>query len=130
MFDIGLAELLLLSIIVLLVIGPKQLPETMRTLGLWIGRMRRSFTRVKAEIEREIGMDDVRRQLHNEAIMEQMKDIERDVGSAIDDASISPPKEHPARDAQDAEGPIGDQAVEPSDPADTNDGRRSAADGT
>ena len=116
MFDIGLFELLLLSIVVLLVIGPKRLPETLRTLGLWIGRMRRSFTRVKSEIEREIGMDDVRRQLHNEAVMEQMKDIERDVGGVIDDARIGAEKEDSSRDSHSAEGPTGDQAVEPSGP--------------
>ena len=117
MFDIGLSELLLLSVIVLLVIGPKRLPETLRTLGLWIGRMRRSFTRVKTEIEREIGMDDVRRQLHNEAIMEQMKEIERDVGGAVDDARIGVPNEDPPQDGHDEEGPTGNQAVEPSGPS-------------
>ncbi len=112
MFDIGLLELLLLSVVVLLVVGPRRLPETLRTLGLWIGRMRRSFTRVKSEIEREIGMDDVRRQLHNEAVMEQMKEIERDVGGAIDDAKIGSSSE----DTVHSEGPTGDQAVEPSGP--------------
>lgn len=118
MFDIGLSELLLLSVIVLLVIGPRRLPETLRTLGLWIGRMRRSFTRVKAEIEREIGMDDVRRQLHNESIMEQMKEIERDVGGAVDDARIGgASNEDPPQDIHDAEGPTGNQAVEPSGPS-------------
>ncbi len=110
MFDIGFSELLLLSVIVLLVIGPKRLPETLRTLGLWIGRMRRSFTRVKSEIEREIGMDDVRRQLHNEAVMEQMKEIERDVGGAINDANIGSSTD------LSPQGPTGDQAVEPSGP--------------
>ena len=116
MFDIGLSELLLLSVIVLLVIGPKRLPETLRTLGLWIGRMRRSFTRVKTEIEREIGMDDVRQQLHNEAIMEQMKDIERDVGGALDEARIGASNADPPQNIHNAEGPTEDQAVEPSGP--------------
>ena len=133
MFDIGLFELLLLSIVVLLVIGPKRLPETLRTLGLWIGRMRRSFMRVKSEIEREIGMDDVRRQLHNEAVMEQMKDIERDVGGVIDDARIGAEKEGPSQDSHSAEGPTGDQAVEPSGPVmpspPPDDSSRKARDG-
>ncbi len=127
MFDIGLLELLLLSVVVLLVVGPKRLPETLRTLGLWIGRMRRSFTRVKAEIEREIGMDDVRRQLHNESIMEQMKEIERDVGGAIEDAGQaagdSPQTIHSP------EGPTGNQAVEPSSPVTPPDSPRKARDG-
>ena len=69
MFDIGFPELALASIVALLVLGPERLPGALRTLGLWIGRLRRSYYSVKTEIEREIGMDDVRRQLHNEQIL-------------------------------------------------------------
>jgi len=83
MFDIGFTELLLVAVVTLLVIGPEKLPETLRTVGLWMGRLRRSFLSVKTEIEREIGMDDVRRQLHNEAIMDEMKRIERDVKNTV-----------------------------------------------
>ncbi len=79
MFEIGFPELMLIALVGLLVIGPERLPETLRTLGLWFGRMRRSFTSVKAEIEKEIGMDEVKRQLHNEAIMEEMRRIESEV---------------------------------------------------
>ncbi len=83
MFEIGFPELILIAIVGLLVIGPERLPEALRTLGLWIGRMRRSFTNVKTEIEKEIGMDEIRRQLHNEAVMEEMKRIERDVRDSV-----------------------------------------------
>jgi len=69
------------SVVALLVLGPERLPETLRTLGLWFGRMRRSFSAVKVEIEREIGMDEVRRQLHNEAILEEMRELESNVNS-------------------------------------------------
>jgi sec-independent protein translocase protein TatB len=89
MLEIGLPELILIAIVGLLVIGPERLPETLRTLGLWMGRMRRSFTQVKAEIEKEIGMDEVKRQLHNEAIMEEMKRIEAEVKSTADTARSS-----------------------------------------
>ncbi len=86
MLEIGFPELILIAIVGLLVIGPERLPETLRTLGLWLGRMRRSFTAVKAEIEKEIGMDEVKRQLHNEAIMEEMKRIEAEVKHTADAA--------------------------------------------
>lgn len=76
-------ELLLVAFVALLVIGPSRLPETLRTLGLWIGRLSRSFNSVKAEIEKEIGMDEIRRQLHNESVMEEMKRIEREVKRSI-----------------------------------------------
>ena len=83
MFDIGFTELLLVAVVTLLVIGPEKLPETLRTVGLWLGRLRRSFVAVKSEIEREIGMDDVRRQLHNEGIMDEMKRIEKEVKNTV-----------------------------------------------
>ena len=91
MFDIGFPELLLVAIVGLLVIGPNRLPEALRTLGLWLGRMRRSFNTVKAEIEKEVGMDEVRRQLHNEAVMDEMKRIEREVKDTGKAARIDPP---------------------------------------
>ena len=109
MFDIGFPELLLVSVVALLVLGPERLPEALRTLGLWLGRMRRSFSRVKVEIEREIGMDEIRRQLHNEAIMEQMKQIEQDVSGASQDIRSAVETA--------AEGPTEDQAVEPDGPS-------------
>jgi len=112
MFDIGFPELLLIAIVGLLVIGPERLPEALRTLGLWIGRMRRSFTNVKTEIEKEIGMDEIRRQLHNEAVMEEMKRIERDVRDSVhaaegpavaapdSTADQQPPGEPPQEDSE------------------------------
>lgn len=86
MFDVGFPELILVSVIALLVLGPERLPEALRTMGLWLGRLRRSFTTVKAEIEREIGMDEIRRQLHNEAVLEDIKRIEDEVRATGEDA--------------------------------------------
>ncbi len=85
--DFGSLELLLILVVTLLVIGPEKLPDTLRALGLWFGRLSRSFNSVKSEIEKEIGMDDVRRQLHNEAVMQEMKRIEDEVKGAIDPAN-------------------------------------------
>ena len=82
--DFGSLEILLILVVTLVVIGPEKLPEALRALGLWFGRLSRSFNSVKSEIEKEIGMDDVRRQLHNEAVMQEMKRIEDEVKSAID----------------------------------------------
>ena len=89
-------ELMLIVLVTLLVIGPERLPETMRTLGLWIGRLSRSFTTMKVEIEHEIGMDDVRRQLHNESVMAQMKQIEDEVKNSIEPPVMQKPPANPA----------------------------------
>ncbi len=110
MLDIGGLELLLIAVVALLVIGPERMPEALRTLGLWLGRLRRSFTSVKNEIEKEIGMDEVRRQLHNESVMEQMKRIEEEVQNSVNPDFNDP---HPTREAATAETEDTTETAEP-----------------
>ena len=106
MFDIGFPELLLISIVALLVIGPEKLPETIRTITLWIGRFRRSFSKIKQEIENEIGADEIKAQLYNESIMQDieksrktLEDVKDNVTGAINqvDSSLSEIKATPTK---------------------------------
>ena len=69
MFGISFSELLLVGLVALLVLGPERLPGAARTAGLWVGRLKRSFNAIKQEVERELGADEIRRQLHNEHIL-------------------------------------------------------------
>lgn len=89
MFDIGFMELLLISIVALLVLGPEKLPQAVRTAALWIGRARRSFNKVRSEIEREINADDIRRQLHNESIMSDLDKAKQKAGRLTRDTKDS-----------------------------------------
>ena len=50
MFDIAFPELVLVCAVALVVLGPERLPTAIRTLGLWCGRLRRSYYSVKTEI--------------------------------------------------------------------------------
>ncbi|AGZ33229.1 twin-arginine translocase subunit TatB [Pseudomonas sp. SWI6] len=77
MFGISFSELLLVGLVALLVLGPERLPGAARTAGLWIGRLKRSFNSIKMEVEREIGADDIRRQLHNEHILQMEQEARR-----------------------------------------------------
>ena len=93
MFDIGFPELLLISVVALLVIGPERLPDTIRTVSLWVGRIQRSFRNLKREIETEIGADEIRSQLHNESIMQDLEatkntvqDVQQEVQNTIQSA--------------------------------------------
>ena len=79
MFDLGFPEFFIAALVALVVLGPQRLPGALRTLGLWLGRFRRAYYNVKTEVEREIGMDEVRRQLHNEQVMADVKRVEREV---------------------------------------------------
>lgn len=92
MFDIGFSELLLVGLVALVVLGPERLPGAVRTTSLWIGRLKRSFSNIKAEVEREIGADEIRRQLHNEHIL----DLERQMKeSLMPTPSTTPPPAKP-----------------------------------
>ena len=97
MFDIGFTELLLVGLVALVVLGPERLPGAVRTTGLWVGRIKRSFSNIKAEVEREIGADEIRRQLHNERIL----DLEREMKQSIMPPSMTakPSSPPPATEA-------------------------------
>lgn len=84
MFNIHSTELLLVAIVALIVIGPEKLPSAIKTTSLWVGRFRRSFYKVKAEIERELNADEIRRQLHNESVLADLEDAKSQVKSAAD----------------------------------------------
>ncbi|HFH3235745.1 TPA: Sec-independent protein translocase protein TatB [Pseudomonas aeruginosa] len=77
MFGISFSELLLVGLVALLVLGPERLPGAARTAGLWIGRLKRSFNTIKQEVEREIGADEIRRQLHNEHILSMEREAQK-----------------------------------------------------
>ncbi|HIG39932.1 MAG: Sec-independent protein translocase protein TatB [bacterium] len=83
MFDVGFPEILLVSVVALLFIGPERLPETVRTIMLWLGRIRTSFANIKTEIEQEIGADEIRRQIYNESIMTELDKSKQQIQDAI-----------------------------------------------
>ena len=95
MFDIGFAELLLIAVVGLLVIGPERLPGAIRTGSAWLNRLRRGFNELKHEVQRE---------LHNDAVMEELrktsesvrKETERwrdDLTGATDQENVDPDRQ-------------------------------------
>ena len=61
MFDIGFSEIVVIAVVALVVIGPERLPKTARTLGHLFGRLQRYVSDVKADISREIELDELRK---------------------------------------------------------------------
>ena len=61
MFDIGFSELLVIGVVALIVIGPEKLPRMARTVGVLAGRLQRYVSDVKADINREIELDELRK---------------------------------------------------------------------
>lgn len=83
MLDISFFELLVIAVVALVVIGPERLPEAVRGVSLWIGRFKRSLRETRSELERQIGADDIRRQLHNEEVMQSLEKTRREIEAAM-----------------------------------------------
>ncbi|MDA8962304.1 Sec-independent protein translocase protein TatB [Congregibacter sp.] len=73
MFDIGFAELLIIGVVALIVIGPERLPDAIRTASAWLNRIRRGFNDIKQEVQQE---------LHNDAVMKDLRAL-RDTGEDL-----------------------------------------------
>ena len=61
MFDIGFSEIVVIAAVALIVIGPERLPKAARTMGLLFGRLQRYVGDVKADISREMELDELRK---------------------------------------------------------------------
>ena len=61
MFDVGFSELMVIAVVALIVIGPERLPRVARTLGHLFGKLQRYVNDVKADISREIELDELRK---------------------------------------------------------------------
>ena len=84
MFDIGFAELLLIGVVGLLVVGPEQLPGAVRAVLAWTNRFRRSFDQIRTE---------VRRELHNDEIMQKLKAESQQLEQQVRDTAQSVERE-------------------------------------
>ncbi|MAL68345.1 MAG: twin-arginine translocase subunit TatB [Porticoccaceae bacterium] len=89
MFDIGFSEILIVATLTLIIMGPKRLPETVKTITLWLGRIRNFINSAKVEIENEVGIDEIKKQLHNEKIMTEIEKSKRELNSISKDLSMS-----------------------------------------
>lgn len=96
MFDIGFGKLALIAVVALIVLGPERLPRVARTAGALLRRARNSWLSVRAEIERELATDELKRSLRDVA---DAADIRRDVAEVAQSIEQPPDKDAPAADA-------------------------------
>jgi sec-independent protein translocase protein TatB len=61
MFDIGFSEIMVIAVVALVVLGPEKLPKTARTLGHLFGRLQRYVADVKADISRELALEELKK---------------------------------------------------------------------
>ena len=81
MFDIGFTELLVIGVVALVVIGPEKLPRVARTVGVLAGRLQRYVSDVKADINREIELDELRKM--RDSMQQAASDFQSSVQSEL-----------------------------------------------
>jgi sec-independent protein translocase protein TatB len=84
MFDVGFSEIFVIALVALIVIGPERLPKVARTLGLLFGRMQRYVNDVKADISREMELDELRKL--QTTVEDAARSIEQTVNKEINTA--------------------------------------------
>ena len=97
MFDIGFWEMMLVGVVALLVIGPKDLPRVARKAGLWVGRARRTLASVKSEIDREFKAQELQEILSRQAHSNPLERILEDPGPPSDARPPLVPNSEPGR---------------------------------
>jgi sec-independent protein translocase protein TatB len=81
MFDIGFSELLVIGVVALIVIGPEKLPRMARTVGALAGRLQRYVSDVKADINREIELEELRKM--RDSMQQAASDFQSSVQSEL-----------------------------------------------
>jgi len=81
MFDIGFSEIVVIGVVALIVIGPERLPKVARTLGHMFGRLQRYVNEVKADINREMELDELRK------LQSQVQSAARDIEESVTQAT-------------------------------------------
>ena len=112
MFDVGLTELMVIAVVALVVIGPELLPKVARTAGLLLGRLQRYVSDVKADINREMQLDELKKM--QQQMTDQVKGLEASVTHEMREveSSVNKAIEPPAADAAVPSAPTLEAAVE------------------
>ncbi len=127
MFDIGWSELLLIGVVALIAIGPKELPGALRTLGQWMAKVRRMAAEFQGQFQeamREAEIDQLKKDMDDMAAkakdytqFDPMADVQRDIEKSMGDL---PSLDQPATAASTTEAGATSTTAETSGEAGTN----------
>ncbi len=108
MFDIGFAELLIIAVVALIVLGPDKLPTAIKTVGMWVGRIRRTVSSIQSEISEELRIDEMKRTtaISKQELEKELKEMSQPFNEVVGadspmSAKASSPEELQAEQAVD-----------------------------
>jgi sec-independent protein translocase protein TatB len=87
MFDIAFSEMLIIAVVALIILGPERLPKVARTAGHLLGRLQRYVSDVKADINREMQLDELKK-LQSQ-VEDSARSLERSVTAQMQTAEAS-----------------------------------------
>lgn len=98
MIEISLGKLMLLALVALIVLGPEKLPHAARTAGALVRRLRSGWDSVRAEVERELEIEDLKRTAREaaakaEAMQNQVNSTLRQTREQVETAAAETKKE-------------------------------------
>ncbi|MCO7245377.1 Sec-independent protein translocase protein TatB [Halomonas sp. Mc5H-6] len=101
MFDFGFFEILVIGVVGLLVLGPERLPRAARTVGLWVGKIKRTVSGMQREISAQLEAEDLRKTLSDQQkkLDDSLRKAKHDVERIADDPEKSTP---PSSDTSEA----------------------------
>lgn len=99
MIDIGLTKIALIGVVALVVIGPEKLPRVARMAGSLFGRAQRYMNQVKAEVSREIELEELRKMQQEmrdtaDAVKRDVEEAERTIHTAVNEAADAAMERH------------------------------------
>lgn len=125
MFDIGFAELLIIAVVGLIVLGPEKLPVAARTVGLWVGKAKRTISGIQSDINEELRLEEMKRQvvMKQDELDRELDEMREPFSEALGSNSplansISAPKEKAPEPDQEQNAAVETPPVEESSKAD------------
>jgi len=112
-FDVGFSELMVIAVVALIVIGPERLPRVARTMGHLFGRLQRYVNDVKADINREIELDELRK--FKSTFEDAARGFESSVSTTVDSvqSEVTKTESELSTLAQGGEAPASSPEVDP-----------------
>jgi sec-independent protein translocase protein TatB len=123
MFDIGWSELVVIGVVALIVIGPKELPGVLRMVGQWVGKIRRMASDFQGQFQeamREAEMADLKKQV--DEITDSARNLTSDINpvKSIEDSFEDPFGDTSVADAEATHAALDEHAAPaPAEPAST-----------